>query len=84
MSRVGSDSSDAIFIIQRYQVNHVTIDKHLAHVLEIHGHAIADDGLDLPQPPVLLSGVADPEARDEDTEAFCHGIVPGLRIWKGP
>ena len=83
MSRARGGSSGAIFIIQRHQVNHVTIDEHLARVLEVHGHAVADHGLDLPHAPILLRGMADPQAGDEDAEALCHGIVPGVKNLEG-
>lgn len=50
----------ALQVIERDQLDHVDIDQDLSGILEIHRDPVADDGLDLSYPPIVLGWMANP------------------------
>ena len=58
----------------RRQGNHARIDQHLAGMLKIHGDAVTDHGLNLPDPPIRLTRMAHTHAglQSRVETAFAH------------
>ncbi len=53
------------------------VDQHLAGVLEVYGHAVADGGLNLAQAPVGFGGMADVHAGEK---MLGHGGFRGVDL----